>query len=262
MSSISEILEFIKAGAKPEREPDRAKKDFELWKAWKDSGEHPDKFRPLLQQFRPALKQAASRWMNQDLPPAVIHAEFNKQFLNAARQFDPVKYKNVPFGAYVKGTCFKKVSRYFTFYQNPARIVETRSSHQRGLFNNAVAVLTDQFGREPTNDELSDQLGWAPAEVGRARKEGRGAFYTGSLPAGMEDMQEKDYSLNTPSRDTEVLKLIKPQLSDDEKLVYEYLIGDGREKLKPGEIATKLGWNPSKVTRHKNSIAEKVEKYL
>jgi DNA-directed RNA polymerase specialized sigma subunit len=262
LSTIAEILEFIKESskAKPEWE-ERGKRDFELWKTWKDSGEHPDHFRPLLHQFRGILNQGIRRWENQiDIPPAVIHAEFNKQFLNAARQYDPKK--NASFGAYIKQFCLKKVGRYFTTYQNPARIVETRSGHQRGLYNNAVSVLSDQFGREPTTDELSEHLGWSPAEIGRARAEGRRMLTSGSTAEGAT-MQAKDESLNTPSRELEVLKLVKPMLTPEETKVYEYLVGDaGRPKLKPGEIADREGWNPSKVTRYKNAIAAKIEQYL
>jgi hypothetical protein len=66
-----------------------------------------------------------------------------------------------------------------------------------------------------------------------------------------------------PSRETEILRMIKPQLSSEEALVYEHLIGDGgKEQLRPGQIATKLGWNASKVTRIKNSIADKIKKYM
>ena len=262
MSSVLDILEFIKTGAKKDTSlEERTQKDLDLWKAWKDSGEHPDHFRPLLQQFKGLLSQKARPWLNVDLPPSVVHAEFNKQFLAAARSFDPSK--GTPFSAYVKKYAVKKVGRYFTTYQNPARIIETRSGHQKGLFDNAVAVLTDQFNREPTTYELSEHLGWSPAEVGRAQSENRRNLIGGSVSPGYKYDTQQDPVVNTPSRETEVLQMIKPQLTSEELNVYEYLIGDGgKPKLKPGEIAKKLGWNPSKVTRYKNAIADKVRQYL
>jgi hypothetical protein len=80
--------------------PESKEKDFELWKTWKESGEDPNLFRPLLQQFRGLIRNKADRWArNVDLPPAVVHAEFNNQFLNAARTYDP--HKGAALGTWV-----------------------------------------------------------------------------------------------------------------------------------------------------------------
>lgn len=256
MPSLTDILELVKEGAKkPPQFSERAQKDYELWQAWKESGEHPDYFRPLLQNCRGLIRKASYRWeKNIDLPPAVIHAEFNKQFLNAARRYDP--NKGSAFNTWVTNN-LRKANRYLNTYQNPARIVETRTGHQKGLYDNAISTLEDQYGRDPTTNEVSDHLGWSPAEVGRAKAESRKALYTSNYSDGL------DPSIHMPSRETELLKMIKPQLSHEETLVYEHLIGDGgKEKLRPGEIATKLGWNPSKVTRLKNAIADKIKKYM
>lgn len=257
MTSFADIVELAKWGSPLDPKVDLRKKDIELWKDWKNSGEHPDKLRPLLKQCQGLIhgKKGSARWIGQvDLPPAVIRAEFNKQFLHAARSYDPTK--GTLFSTWAQ-QCLRKSSRYLSTYQNPARIIETRSGRQKGLFNNAVATLTDQFGREPTTDELSQHLSWAPAEVGRATAEDRGAIYSSHNVDGM------DPATNMPSRELEVLRLVKPQLNKEETLVYEHLIGfGGKEKLKPGEIANQQGWNPSKVTRLKNSIADKMEPYL
>jgi DNA-directed RNA polymerase specialized sigma subunit len=256
LTDWTDILELVKEGAKKETAfPERRQKDIELWKAWKESGEDPNLFRPLLQQFRGLIRNKADRWArNIDLPPAVVHAEFNNQFLNAARTYDP--NKGAALGTWVTQRLLK-ANRYLTTYQNPARIVETRTGHQKGLYDNAVSTLEDQFGREASTREISEYLGWAPAEVGRMQAESRKALYSSGYSSGF------DPAVNMPSRETEVLRLIKPQLDSEELLVYEHLIGDaGKAKLRPGEIAKKFGWNASKVTRIKNSIAEKVKRYM
>jgi len=245
-----------KEGADKPKSQDLAKQDLALWKEWKDSDEDPDKFRPLYQQFKGAINSKANAWSrNIDLPPSVVNAEFHKQFLYAVRTYDPSK--GAALNSWVTTNLKQRVNRYLQTYQNPARIIETRTGHRKGIFDNAVAHLSDQLDREPNTQELSEYLGWPEPEVGRAQQENRKAFYTSLSPLGM------DNATHMPSREGEVLKLIKPELSHDERLVYEYLIGDGgRPMLKPGEIATKLGWNPSKISHIKNSIANKAQKYL
>lgn len=227
--------------------------DFQLWKDWRDSKEDPDKLRPLMNQFRGMIRQSSNRWMGIDMPPAVIQAEHNKQFLRALRTYDPDKGK---LGTWVGSHLKKAPQRFLTTYQNPARIVETRTGAKRGLFDSAKATLDDQLGREPTSQEVSEYLAWPLAEVERAQSEGRAAWYSSSAPFGL------DPATNMPSRATEIARFIKVDLTPEETLVWEYTTGEGgKPQLKPGEIATRLGMSPSKVSRLRNSITEKIKKY-
>lgn len=251
MSSDASILDLEKEAAK--RKGGLELEDFELWKQWRDSKEDPDKLRPLMNQFRGMIRQGVNRWSSIDMPPAVIQAEHNKQFLRALRTYDPNKGK---LGTWVGSHLKKAPQRFLTTYQNPARIVETRTGAKRGLFDNARATLDDQLGREPTTQELSEHLGWSVPEVERAQAEGRAAWYSSSAPYGL------DPATNMPSRATEIARFIKTELSPEESLVWEYTTGEGgRPQLKPGEIATRLGMSPSKVSRIRNSITEKIKKY-
>jgi DNA-directed RNA polymerase specialized sigma subunit len=235
------------------RKGDLENEDFQLWQQWRDSDEDPDKLRPLMNQFRGMIRQGVNRWSSIDMPPAVIQAEHNKQFLRALRTFDPDKGK---LGTWVGSHLKKAPQRFLTTYQNPARIVETRTGAKRGIFDNAVATLDDQLGREPSSQELSEHLGWALPEVERAQSEGRKALYVSGNPFGL------DPATNMPSRATEVARFIKTELTPEESLVWEYTTGEaGKPQLKPGEIATRLGMSPSKVSRLRNAITEKIKKY-
>lgn len=227
--------------------------DFKLWTEWRQSEEDPDKLRPLLGQFRGMIRQSVNRWSGIDMPTSVIQAEHNKQFLRALRTYDPEKGK---LGTWVGSHLKKAPQRFLTTYQNPARIVETRTGAKRGVFDNAVATLDDQYGREPTSQELSEHLSWSLPEVERAQAEGRKALYSSTTPFGL------DPATNMPSRATEIARFIKTDLSPEEMLVWEYTTGEGgKPQLKPGEIATKLSMSPSKVSRIRNSITAKIKKY-
>ena len=232
---------------------ERELQDLQLWDDWKTGGEQHDHLRPLLQQFRGMIRQNTNRWAGIDMPPAVIKAEHNKQFLRALRTFDPEKGK---LGSWVGNHLKKAPQRFLTTYQNPARIVETRTGAKKGLFDSAVATLDDQFGRDPTSQEISEYMGWSVPEVERAQSEGRKALYTSSTPYGL------DPASNMPSRATEIARFIKPELSPEELLVWEYTTGEGgKPQLRPGEIAKKLKTNPSKISRIRNSITDKIKKF-
>lgn len=249
MSSLATNTELEKNASRQEREL----QDLQLWQEWKESNEDPNRLRPLLHQFRGMIRQNVGKWSSIDMPPAVIKAEHNKQFLRALRTFDPNKGR---LGTWVNGHLNKAPQRFLTTYQNPARIVETRTGARKGLFDNAVATLDDQFGREPTAQELSEYLGWSVPEIERAQSESRAALYTSSTPYGL------DPATNMPSRATEIARFIKPELSPEELLVWEYTTGEGgKPQLRPGEIAKKLNMSGSKVSRLRNSITAKIKKY-
>ena len=253
MSALAIIGEHSKTAAKLSV-AERAKRDLDLWQAWKDSNEHPDRLRPLLHQMKPLIRSRANRWANNvDLPPATVHAEFNKQFVNAARTYDPTK--GAALGSWVQ-TNLQKAQRWISTYQNPARIIETRIT-QKGAFDNAVSTLDDLLGREPTTLELAEHMGWSEPEVTRMQAESRKALYTGASATGYDPMELM------PSRETEVLDLVRHELNPEEMLVYEYTLGaGGKPKLRPGDIARKLKMSPSKISRLRNSITAKIKAYL
>jgi hypothetical protein len=65
-----------------------------------------------------------------------------------------------------------------------------------------------------------------------------------------------------PSKDAEVLRLIQYELTPEEKSVFEYSMGmNGKPQLKPGDIAQRLNMQPSKVSRLKLAIAQKVDRF-
>ena len=222
--------------------------DLQLWNQWKQGGEKPNDLRPLLSNFRGMIRKQSNQFArNVELPPNSIHAEFTKQAVNAFRSYDP--NKGAALGTWVT-TNIQKGKRWVSTYQNPARIGEHRI-YKIGQFESAKSQLDERFGREPTQQEMAEYLSWSPREVGRMGSEIRKAH--------IESSYEGDPTTITPSIEMERLRLVKHELSPEEKLVYEYTIGDGgKPELKPGQIAKKMKISPSKVTRIRTNIFNRV----
>lgn len=250
---LLERFEKMAADSKNPPGPQRFANDVNLWETWKQNGEKPEDLRPLMSNFRGLIRNHANRWVaGVDLPPAAIHAEFNKSALDAFRTYDPTK--GTKLSTWVSNR-LRSAQRWITSNQNVGRIQEKRL-YKIGLFNNAVSSLDNELGREPTTQELSDHLGWSEPEIGRMQMELRKATPMGHGADGF------DPTVVMPDRDTEILNLIRFELDPEEMLAYEYLVGyGGKPVLRPGEIATKLGWSPSKVSHVKNRIAAKIEKF-
>jgi DNA-directed RNA polymerase specialized sigma subunit len=110
------------------------------------------------------------------------------------------------------------------------------------------------LGRDPAGHELSDKLKWPVNQVSAMELELRKEIPTSTLQSDMSSLK--------PSKEAEILQLIQYDLTSEEKIVYEHLLGmNGKPQLKPGEIALRLNMSPSKVSRIKDSIGTKVKKY-
>jgi len=250
--NIAARIELEKEAARKKDLAATKKFEFDQWTKWKDGGQKPDDLRPLLKSFKPLIRSKANSWASRaDLPPAAVHAEFNKQFVNALKTYNP--NKGTALGSWVT-TNLQKAQRWVSQYQDPTRIQENRY-YKAGEWDNALATLDDMLGREPSTREMAEFLGWSEAEAGRMESEKRKSLYS----SGFEGY---DPTSIMPSREAEKLRLIRYDLSPEELQVFDYTVGaNGKQQMRPGEIAKKLRMSPSKVTRIRNAIAKKLDGY-
>lgn len=208
---------------------------------------------PLLQAFSGTINKSANRYIQNPkfpLHPEVIRNQFKIQALKAFETFDP--NRGVQLNTHVTNM-MRKATRYLIRHQNIGVVPEVRALKARD-FLEGRAQVAERLGREPNQLELSQHLKWSPAEVRRMEREMRQSSPTAQWedePTGLR-----------PSREAEVIQMIQYELSGEERLVYEYLFGIGKPQMQPGQIATRLVWTPSKVTRIKNKILAKIDQYL
>lgn len=252
------VLQKLSFAAESKKE--RNQIDLDLWSRWNEGGQRPEDLRPLLKRFRPMIRKWSNKYAGAtrdvEIPPAAVHAEFNKWFLHAVDRYDP--NRGTALGTWVDHN-LQKGQRWVMNRRNIARIEEKRA-YKVGQFNRAKAVLDDQLGREPSTREMSEYLGWDEKRVGLMQREIRKTLTSSkweTIEGGM------DPTFNVPTREREVLRNIRYNLSNEELQVYEYTLGiNGKPRLKPSQIAAQLGMHPSKVTRLRKSISSKIDEYM
>jgi DNA-directed RNA polymerase specialized sigma subunit len=251
MDGVAEFLDLVSELEKEAAEG-RAEKDLQLWNQWHQNGRKPEDMEPLLKQMEPLIRRATNVYSGKvNIPPSAIRAEFQMQAMNAFKNYDP--NRGAALGTHVTWQ-LKKGQRFISTFQNLGRIPETRI-HGITTFQNARDELRDALGREPSSHELADQLKWPVHQVTSMELELRKEVPLSSLQSDMTSLK--------PSKEAEVIRLLQYDLSPEEKLVYEYLLGvGGKPQLKPGEIATRLNMTPSKVSRIKNSISKKAKQFI
>jgi DNA-directed RNA polymerase specialized sigma subunit len=252
LQDLADIYELDKEAARKDLEATK-QRDLELYNAWKEGGKKPNDLRPLLSNFKPLIRSRSNSWAKRaDLPPAFVQSEFTDQFINALNTYNP--NKGTALGTWVT-TNLRKAQRGITKYQDPLRIQENRY-YQLGAWDNTKASLEDQLNREPSTQEMAEAMGWSEAEANRMESEKRKTLYSSGFETG-------DPTTLMPSREAEVMRLIRYELTPEEQLVHDYTKGEnGKPQLRPGEIAKKLKVSPSKVSRLRDSIAKKIERHM
>ena len=226
--------------------------ELALWQAWKDNGQRPEDLRPLLASFTPMLRSKINVYKGRVkmIPDAAIEAEYQLQFVNALRSYDPSRGS---LGTYVY-RYLDKAKRFIVSNQNVGRIPENRV-YKIKIFQTAKDTLSEDLGRDPTLKEVANHLGWAEAEVERMDSEMRSDLLT-------QGFEEDPYAI-TPSKSEEVIRLFKYELEGTEREVYERLVGLGRPRMaSTGDIAKAMKLPDYQVSRIKKNIQKKLQGYI
>lgn len=125
-------------------------------------------FMPLYRSYEPMIRSAAYRNMaGSPLPESAHMALAAQSFMDSIRTWKPGM---APFHHFAYNTIFNKGKRLNLKYQNIGYIPESRATKYQ-VFNNAVSLLKEQLGREPSSHEIADDLAWSVKDVETMRKE-------------------------------------------------------------------------------------------
>lgn len=162
-----EEMSLLKEGAGIEDLRQKRAKEMQLYAAFKKAPSK-DTFTPLYQSYKPLILKAASKNMFGSPIPQAAHVAFAAQsFLDAVRTFNPSKGS---LSTHVHNTVFHKGKWLNLHYQNIGYIPEARATKYQA-FQNAVYLLKEELGREPSAIEIADEMALPLKEVERLRKE-------------------------------------------------------------------------------------------
>ena len=220
--------------------------DIAAWNKWKSTGARDD-LGVLFNRMEPVIQKEVSRWASGPVARPVLNLEAKKISLKAFNTFDPSKAKlNTHLTNNLKG-----LSRIVYTHTNPARMPE----HQvlkLSTFTNARMSLEEQLGREPTTQELSEDLLWSPREVER---------YQGQLRTGYSTSQPLPPGFERYDAEKVFVDFVYNDLVDQDKLVFEHTTGyGGKPILSASELIAKTKMTQGQISHSKRRIRRMVEK--
>ena len=231
----------------------------ELFNKWKKTND-PEAFAALYTSMKPVIYRASEKAAyGSNLPQSAFKVYAAQAFHDALRTFD---YKHgVLLSTHVHKAVENKTKRLNYQYQNLGQTPEPRAM-KVGLFQNAMMNLKDSLGREPTDSELAEELGWGVREVLLLRAEVRKEL---SAEGGTEEIGVVESNV-----DEETLEFMYYDLSPEEKLVFDCLYGKhGRvrmlkanNKIRYNDIAKAAGFSVSKARLVVGRLKAKLDKAL
>jgi len=221
----------------------------DLFLAWQAT-KKPEYFQQLYSQYEPMINEIIEKW-NVNFDPRTMKALAKVQFLKALETYDPSKGASLSTHVY---NYLQKLSRYSMAYGETVRMPENLKL-KMGAFLNAYEALREKLGRDPTVDELADELAWPKREIERILKY--------SFVEKAEGGLEAPHVWDVYEAEDAVIESIYRSLSPQEKLVFEHLTGyGGKPILTAKEIANLLGVSPATVSAIKKKIVKKFEEAL
>lgn len=227
--------------------------DLSLWKQYKASPT-PQNREALLKRFDGVIQSQVNKWSG-NMPRDVL---LTKAKTLAAKAFDTYNPNAGAALATHLTNSLMPLSRLVYTYQNTARMPENITI-QMNTYNQAVSHLTAVNGREPTTDELHDELGWSSSQISRVRDYNRrdllesGQAVNGDFYAGGSNDDDDDI----------ILGGIYMELSPEEKTLFEYITGwNGKPKLSNPEIIKRTGMTQAQLSYKKTLLTNKINSIM
>ena len=132
---------------------------------------------------------------------------------------------------------------------------------QAAEVDRVTKLLSDDLGRDPTDEEIADEIGISVKKVKRVRRQVVPSVTAGSF----ELAQETDNSYNAPGVST-VSKVPYAQeavymsLNPRDRFIFDARTGShGARSLSAVDVAKRLGISPAAVSQRANVIAEMIK---
>lgn len=227
--------------------------DDELIEAWHEENDK-QAYKELKRRHKGMVMKKVNQFASSAVPKPALKGQAWKLFDKAVDDYDPSE--NAQFSTYLHYQLLK-LDRYTKKYQNVARIPESVAS-KIGDFDRVHQQLSEQKGREPTHDELSDELDMSKSRVKQIDRSRRQDLFESGIKGLVDEPDDLNRNVDY------VLEDVRTLLSPQQKEVYDHLIGyEDKEKIESKkELANKLGMSAGRLSQITKQISKKIRPHL
>jgi DNA-directed RNA polymerase specialized sigma subunit len=224
--------------------------DKEQLLKWQETRD-PNLFVALSLRYQPVINSVVNKFRTAGLPPATLKAQATTQMIKAFESYDGSKGAQPTTHIW---NSLQKVQRSAAESLMSGHVPENRNL-QRSTFTIVKDNLTEQLGREPNVDELSDELRWDRKETGRMLNE-----LKGEVTASNASFDFYGNSTTSESKDKILTDYLYHELKGPQKVIFEHTFGyGGKELMNNKQIAKQVGKNEMWVHREKQKMSKRIQ---
>lgn len=225
----------------------------EAYAAWLRN-KSPEGMSRVLDAFAPTINSEITRYSG---PKNLLRSKAKVLAIRAVKTFNPMS------GARLNSwivTNLKQLSRY-SIKQRDVHVSEDKARLAAEV-DRVTRMLKDDLGRDPTDDEISDEIGISPKRVRDARSAAVASVassYMSPEESGDDDSSSEP-GVVTPSKVPFAQEAVYHDLTEADRFVFDALTGShGVNRLSGAEVARRLGVSPAAVSQKASAIARKIE---
>lgn len=226
--------------------------ELSYWKKYKDGDNQA--LNELVRSFKPLVQSRIKPWItNSPLPKSAVEAEGNRLLKMGLDTYD--ENKGAALNTHV-WNYLNKIHRYGYTYQNVGSLPEPRAA-KVGTYQNTLEQMKDELGREPTLQELRQELGWKISDLKSMQEELRSDL-------SLNDDLGPIFASNTDPA-VEALMATYYDADPTKKLVMEYTFDEftGKPTLSGvNNIAKQVGEKPNQVRKMHKEIYDSINSIL
>jgi DNA-directed RNA polymerase specialized sigma subunit len=208
----------------------------------------------LVSRHKDLLEIRTNQFRQAPIPTPAIYGESIRLVRVAVQQYRPEA--GIQFRTFLEAT-LRGLNRYVNNNKRVDRVPEHRSL-QIGRYKAIKSLIKADKSREPTSNELADELGWSLKDVLEMEKIMQQGSYAAS---GISNLS---VSNTMASRQAETVDLMYTTWTSEEKLVFDYSLGaHGKPQLiSVKRIAKNVNITTDKVYRIRRALAKRLSKEL
>ncbi len=223
------------------------------YKTWAASPKTPADNAAVLTAMQPHIDRAARAQVGELNP--IVRSRARQMALNSLQTYDPNRGTRVSSHLH---NHLQGLKRYTAQLSQGVRIPE-RVVLDRRTLDGANRELSDDLGRDPTDDELSEHTGLSGRRIASIRRGAGMSVNTGRFAGAGEDGSDLTPAVHQPESDA-WLPLLYDDLSNTDKIIFEHSVGwQGKARLSNGQIAEKLRLSPGRISQRKLAIQQMLD---
>lgn len=225
--------------------------DLQLWDAYNKSKADSDQA-ALLRRMDPLIQNYVNKWQG-NVPRTVLESQAKRLAANAFNTYNPGKGSAL--STHVINN-LAPISRTVYTYQNAARLPENISL-KIPTFTNAQDHLVTTLGREPTTDELHQELGWSVPEINKLQ-----GYIRKDLVESVGGLNDSFYG-SSEREEEDSLEALYFSLTPEEKNLFEHTTGfHDKPILSNPDLCKQFGLSQAQLSYKKSLLRKKIDDFL